>query len=62
MVLQLREAKSKDTGKGRGHAADEVEDGITLLKLISGIPAAQEICATWEESCLENSENEAERN
>lgn len=62
VVLQLGEAECQNAGKGRSHAADEVENGITLLQVVSGIPTAQQVCATWKETGLEHSENETERN
>ena len=47
VVLQLTESVGKDTGKGRGHGSDEVEDGIALLKLVARIPAAEKIGTAW---------------
>lgn len=38
MALKQGEKISKDTREGRGQHADEVEDGVTLLKLETLVP------------------------
>lgn len=48
---QLREPESEDAGESRRHAADEVEDSVALLEIVSGIPAGQEIGAARKETC-----------
>jgi hypothetical protein len=45
VVLELRKAIREDTREGRSHGANEVEDGISLLKLIPRIPTAEKIGA-----------------
>ena len=60
--IHLEESVCEDTGESRGHAADQVEDCITLLEIVSGVPAAQEIRTAGEEASFENSEDETKWN
>jgi hypothetical protein len=45
-AVHLPETVRHDSRERRAHASDEIEDRVTLLKLVTGIPARQEICAS----------------
>ena len=60
--MHLEETVGKDAGEGGRHATDEVKDSISLLEVVAGIPAAEEVGAAGEETSLEDTENKAERN
>lgn len=61
-TVHFREAEGQDTREGTSHGADKIEYGIPLLEIVTWIPAGQEIGASWEETGLEDTENDTERN
>lgn len=44
-AVHVREAVGENAREGGGHGAQEVEDGVALLKLKSRIPAREEVSA-----------------
>ena len=59
-ALHLREAKSKNTGEGRGHGADQVKDGIALLQFEAWVPTAKQVRAAREETGFHDTEDQPE--
>ena len=53
MVLELGEAICKNAREGGGHGADKIEDGISLLELVSRIPATEKVRTTWSVSAYQ---------
>ena len=57
-AVHLEEAICEDTRESRRQATDEVEHGVALLQIVSGVPARKEVGTSGEETSLEDTKNE----
>ena len=59
-TLHLHQTIGEDTSKGRSAGTNHIEDSITLLKIVAGVPGGQEIDCAWEKPCLEDTKEDTE--
>lgn len=59
-TLHLHQTIGEDTSKGRSAGTDHIEDSITLLEIVAGVPGGQEIDRAWEETSLEDTKEDTE--
>lgn len=50
----------QDSGKGRSHASKKVENGISLLDIISCVPSGYQVYRRREEARLESTNDHAD--
>jgi hypothetical protein len=60
--IHLVEPVRQNTRESRGHAANQIKDGIPFLEVVSWVPATYEISTTGKEASFEDPENETKWN
>jgi hypothetical protein len=56
----LDDAVRYNAREGRCDAADNEEDGITLLKLVASVPCGEQVDTAWKVTCFEDPKDDTE--